>query len=80
MYKVREVITRLRTALRMRRRHYLCRDPPPPRPGVSGATLYVEAQCASALAAACAEDLVAGMAASGGLPAVDWERPRMRGC
>ena len=48
----------------------LCRDPPP---GVSGATLYVEAQWASALAAACAEDLVAGMAESGGIPAVDWE-------
>ena len=47
----------------------LCRDPPP---GVSGATLYVEAQCASELAAACAEDLVAAMAASSGLP-VDWE-------
>ena len=48
----------------------LCSDPPP---GVSGATLYVEAQWASALAAACAEDLVAGMAESGGIPAVDWE-------
>ena len=40
---------------------------------MSGATLYVEALWASELAAACAEDLVAGMAASGGLPAVDWD-------
>lgn len=49
----------------------LCCDPPP---GVSGAALYAEAQCASELAAACAEDLAwCGMAAStSGLP-VDWE-------
>ena len=34
------------------------------------AVLYREAQCASAYAAACADDLAAGMAASSGL---DWE-------
>ena len=41
----------------------LCRDPPP---GVCWATLFAVAQGASALAAACADDLAADMAASSG--------------